>query len=273
MTIRVSVESARGCGFRKEGGLYLMGGDVWEPCDRLPIELHVCAACGHGIKPTRGWTWIEPGSMLGLEDVESAMITDCGNTNCGTCPVGGAIPERAGLLWIGGEFYRTTVDFQREAQSVGISRRITAVPKDFEVGRSWVFLAHREAIARRCVSCQGRGVHELLPEDVTDEDEGTLLGSGRVVIDCDDCRDGMEFAPAVFSAFIPTGIEKIVPADCSEEEADKLRKRGIEPVIVKRADEDVPLDFEDEPTCPKCGSNLSTPEDPGDLPTCPHCDA
>lgn len=252
MTIRISVEGARGCGYRKVGGLYLMGSGKMVKCGRLPRVLEVCPTCSHGIKPTRGWTWIEPGPIFGLDRDATTTdqffaLVDCGEDYCRTCPAGGGLPERAGLLWIGGQFYPTPAEFNREANSLGVSRRITAIPKDLVVGETWVFVAHREAIARRCVSCQGRGVHEILEED-RDGDEGTLLGSGRVVVDCDDCRDGIEFTPAIFSAFKPTGIEQVVAEDCSEEEADKLRKRGIEPVIVKRSDEDVDLDFEDEPT-------------------------
>ncbi len=152
------------------------------------------------------------------------------------------------MLWIGGQFYPTPADFNREANSVGVSRRITATPKDLVVGETWVYLAHREAIAKTCPACKGRGVFtvESDQEDIAGEEWATLLGSGEVVVDCaqDGCRDGMRFAPAIFSAFIPTAIEQVVAEVCSEEEAEKLRKRGIEPVIVKRADEDVELPIE-----------------------------
>ena len=34
----MAVEAKRGCGFRKVGGLYLVGGGFGIPCDRLPIR-------------------------------------------------------------------------------------------------------------------------------------------------------------------------------------------------------------------------------------------
>lgn len=40
-TVHTSVESARGCGFRKGGGIYLVSGGLSEPCPKLPIELKV----------------------------------------------------------------------------------------------------------------------------------------------------------------------------------------------------------------------------------------
>ena len=255
MSIRISIEGARGCGYRAVGGLYLMGGGKMVDCGRLPQALVICPTCSHGIKPTRGWTWIEPGPLFGLarmemiEDDQFAAIVDCGSEFCSSCPAGGGLPERAGLLWIGGQFYATPADFNREANSLGVSRRITAIPKDLVLGETWVFVAHREAIARRCQACDGRGVLDAGPGEelvnlVADETESTLLGDGRTLVDCEICRDGIEFTPAIFSAFKPTAIEKVVAEDCSDEEAEALRKRGIEPVIVRRADEDVELPME-----------------------------
>ena len=54
----MAVEARRGCGYRKVGGLYLMGGTGGMPCCKMPIPLHVCPTCHGGIKQTRGWSWI-----------------------------------------------------------------------------------------------------------------------------------------------------------------------------------------------------------------------
>ena len=52
----MSVEARRGCGYRKVGGLYLVGPKLEAGCGRLPL-VHVCPVCQSGIKQTRGWVW------------------------------------------------------------------------------------------------------------------------------------------------------------------------------------------------------------------------
>ncbi len=57
-------ESKRGCGYRKQGGLYLMAGGPSAECGKLPLELTVCPCCGAGIKPARGWTWVNAEALF-----------------------------------------------------------------------------------------------------------------------------------------------------------------------------------------------------------------
>jgi hypothetical protein len=214
-TARVSVEGKRGCGYRKKGGLYLMGDKPSAPCGRMPLELKVCPVCHSGIKPSRGWTWIRPKDLFGP--------SDCGNPYCLACPVGASPPEEGGLIWIGGQHYKTPADFLAEAARMGISRRLTAVPKRLEVGKTWVFLAHREAIRKPC-QC-------VLPE-----------AEGKGQKDCKSCKGkGYVGIPAIFSAFRPSHVEKVVERSTPEEECEKLRQRGIEPVIVEQAKEGAEL--------------------------------
>ena len=135
--IRVSRESARGCGFRKKGGLYLVAQGEWRGCGKLPLPLHVCPVCSSGIKPSRGWTWIN-GTVL-FADVKCKSLA----SQCSACPLSGPV-GRIGLLWIGGKFYNSPDAWTQEANERGVSRRIAAVPKDFKLGETWVALAHRE---------------------------------------------------------------------------------------------------------------------------------
>lgn len=44
-TVRTSVEGARGCGYRKAGGIYLVSGGIPRPCGKLPIPLTTCPTC------------------------------------------------------------------------------------------------------------------------------------------------------------------------------------------------------------------------------------
>ena len=196
-----SRESRRGCGFRKVGGLYLVAEFEGIACGRMPIPVGTCPTCGAGIKPSRGWTWID-GDALTAE----ARALPCRNEDCGGCPMdqGGAY-GRAGLIWIGEAFYPTPEDFQREAKAMGISRRIAAVPRGFEIGKTFVFLAHR------CV----------VP-DVTIEGNPA-------------------FGPGVFQIFVPTRIEIICDGTEPVEQIAEYEGRGLTPVKVIRIGEDQQL--------------------------------
>jgi hypothetical protein len=204
-SIRVSYESERGCGYRKKGGLYLVGGKLEQPCGKLPLPLHVCPTCGAGVKPTRGWQWIKPRALFSdavcaFASMEvAAPLALAGKSACRACVVGDCMPETAGLLWVGGAYYDTADAFSREAQAMGISRRIPALPKGFEPGKTVVYLAHRKVAFR-----VKAGVPTTLDQ------------------------------PAVFAAFIPRVVEYVVKGDETEEELDRLEKRGIELVDVKR---------------------------------------
>lgn len=209
-TVRTSVESARGCGYRKGGGLYLCSGELSEPCPKLPIALDVCPTCGAGVKPSRGWTWITVEPLLEPSKHGSARHNS-------VCPLGSKLDwsdgKRCGLIWIGEKFYPTVGSFQSEATSMGVSRRIRSVPRDFVLGETWVALAHRKAI--------------------------------REVIESREYEDVVEYTPAVFTFFLPTAIEYIVKGDETEEELDDLEARGFSLVKVVRA-EQTSLEDEDE---------------------------
>ena len=202
MTIRN--EGKRGCGFRKPGGTYLVTDGMSAACGRLPVPLDVCPCCGHGIKPARGWTWINPQKLFNVEP--------CAAAHCGSCPVSHP-PEKAGLIWIGEKFYKTTTKFTEEAARMGVSRRLKAVPKGFKIGETWVFLAHRKA-------------HPVFCECVKE---------GRADVNCETCKgNGRIMTPAIFHAFRPDRIEYILKGDETEEDIERMEKRGITPVRLIR---------------------------------------
>ena len=208
--MNTSFEAARGCGFRKVGGLYLVFDGPGEDCGKMPIPLWVCPTCGAGIKAARGWTWID-GDALAAEAREKACprkrkIGQKKSGDCGGCPMDQDAPfGRAVLIWIGESFYATPADFQREAKAKGISRRIAAVPRGFEIGKTFVFLAHRESVA---------GI---------DED-------GKAA-----------FFPGVFSIFRPTRIEIVCDGTESPEQIAEYEGRGLTPVRVVPIGVDNPL--------------------------------
>ena len=193
----MSVEAKRGCGFRKVGGLYLVGSGTGIPCNAIPMIVEACPVCDCGIKYSRGWRWVIPKPMF---EKQLKIVTGC-TLNCPAlrdCPF--QSEKREGLLWIGQRFY-TPEKFIEEANSLGISKRIATIPNGFEIGKTWVLLAHKQA---------GRNTFGVIK-------------------------------PAVFYVFKPTAIEKIVTQsdyDNNLEEMNKLRKRGITPVAVPDDDAD-----------------------------------
>jgi len=197
----MAIESKRGCGYRKVGGLYLCGGGSGIACDRLPFLLDVCPTCHAGIKQSRGWTWIDVAGLTG--GVHPNCVDDF------ACPFCMATSEmgKAGLLWIGERFYSTPRHFVAEADALGISRRIAAVPRNFKVGETWVLLAHPKA-----VECSGM------------------------------TADGFKMCqkPGIFRIFRPSRIEKIITESQSKDPAfmAELAKQNLSPVVVPDGDRD-----------------------------------
>jgi hypothetical protein len=178
MEIETRVEARRGCGWRKPGGLYLVADGIGDPCPLLPVPLVVCPACGCGIKPARGWTWIEPDTLLNPREH--------GHSDCPLNEPGG-MGERAGLLWIGGVFY-TPQEWVLEAHRMGVSRRIQAVPRGFVLGETWVAVAHRAVPAPdpwSSVTCPGvfylfrpQRIEYVVRGDESDDELDALLERG-----------------------------------------------------------------------------------------------
>lgn len=217
----MAVEAKRGCGFRKVGGLYMVGTGLGIPCDRLPIELNVCPCCGQGIKQGRGWQWVNTAQLVGgdhtvpcnhvfNETATGPAMVPCQCIKvCILCHNTQAI-GKAGLLWIGQQFYPTVDDFEREANTQGISRRIQAVPRGFEIGKSWVLFAHAKAIVKKQEGVLGK------PDTFT-----------------------TEYAPGIFRVWRPEKLERIYKeSDRNSEDVAADIKRGITPVFVPDNDPD-----------------------------------
>jgi hypothetical protein len=195
MSIQLRQDHKRGCGWRQPGGIYLVSDGVAVPCGKLPIPLTICPTCHHGIHPSRGWTWIDGGALIAGHPCEYEQMAE---RHClPFCVLREPPFGRVGLLWIGGQFY-TPREWMAEAQALGVSRRISAVPKDFKLGETWVFVAHREAIP----SPDGKG------------------------------------EPGVFHLFQPTAIEYVVKGTETEEKLAALERRGITPVRIERIGEE-----------------------------------
>lgn len=232
MTINtITNEAKRGCGYRKEGGLYLMSGGPEADCGKLPLALDRCPCCGAGIKFARGWTWVN-GKLLFADrkcSIAGSMPQVLGEGCCG-CVLGNP-PEKMGLVWVGEKFYPTPADFLKEGMAQGVSRRVNTIPHDFKLGETWILFAHMKAVTKTCPDCNGKGANA--------DHDAMLLGPGGVTVEvpCKKCEGTGEVkGPAIFGCFHPTRIEYIVKADDDEEKLAGLEKRGITLVKLVRTD-------------------------------------
>jgi len=248
----MAVEARRGCGYRKVGGLYLVSGGAGVPCDRLPIRLDVCPVCSHGFKQSRGWTWVDLFGLLGGDHTpcECRPIHDTVAGILGPCPLCQNVKQigKAGLLWIGEKFYKRPADFVSEGIAMGLSRRISAIPRNFKVGETWVLLAHPKAIGEPgtepCDVCGGGGELEEETEEHTPTDRGDEVRTVLSERQCDVCkgkgqRDVTVWVPGIFTLWKPSRIEKICKESERESEAiAKLIEQGMTPVFVPDDDPD-----------------------------------
>jgi hypothetical protein len=222
----MAIEAKRACGYRKVGGLYLMGGKLALPCCKMPILLDVCPTCHAGIKQSRGWQWIDIHPFI--------AATQCRLTTMQCVLEAPAIPPKVGLIWIGTAFYKTPADFANEAARMGVSRRIQSIPRGFRLGLDWVMFAHPHMRKIwRCAKCELPYVEaEVAPEVPGVEAD--------VLSECCLAELKQGWQGGVFCFFRPTAIEKIVTATQAkdEEEMDKLRERGITPFVVPDDDPD-----------------------------------
>lgn len=178
----------RGCGTRELGGMYLVGGGLSVSCDRLPFDIKRCKVCGGGFKQQRNFQWIDWDRYAGHHKGKCKCYEQCAICK----PAKG--DNNYGLLWVGKRYY-TPESFIKEAETVGISKRIPWVPKELTLGMTWVLLAHPMAGGK----------------DSEDND-----------------------IPAIFYAFRPTRVEKLVSEDTSEEKLNQFKRRGITPILVRK---------------------------------------
>ena len=235
------IEQIRGCGYRKVNALYLCGEYISVPCDRLPLPLTVCPVCGQGIKVSRGFTQINPYRLWGPHDETVLAFNEPPEIEM----LGGPIPvtkiictdrirpchvcdpqdEPAYIMLVGAGNYKNPDDFLDEAGSMGISKRIPFIPKDLELGRTIVYLAHPKACeVREPVALQ----QALSIVEQSETNQPRLLETEKI-----------EKAMGIFCAFIPKRVEKLCwQSEYTPENIEKHKKRGIELIPVPDGDPD-----------------------------------
>ena len=223
------LEKERRCGYRKVGKLYVIGEGVPAFCHRLPIPLTVCPVCGEGIKFARGWVRINPRKLFGTCKDGIVRCPKCGETMedrgnvwyCSSCELSFTkssekcicsedckvcYPQsKAYMLWVGEKFYPTPKDFVDEAIRMGISKVVPSIPKDFKIGKTYVYLAHRKAVK------------------MIVRDSNTLTGYT------------VKMHSGVFMCFKPTRFEMLVKKTDFEKDREKyieMEKKGVEIIVV-----------------------------------------
>ena len=204
----MSCETERECGYRKIGGLYLVGEPgLAAPCDRLPLAIVPCSTCGAEPRFTRSIAAINPKALWGhhaVADEPSGIHPQepgpCGETDAVCIP-----SEKGWLMWVGREY--TVESFRKEADLQGVSKRIHAIPKDLELGVDWVYLAKQR----------------LIP------------GSSQMWLP-GEAEERAGYGPGVFEVFRPTRVEKVVSDLSGQDTLDELYAQGVTPVTVSQGD-------------------------------------
>ena len=119
------------------------------------------------------------------------------------------VPIKYGLMFVGKKFY-TPEKFIKEAKKMGISKRIATIPKELELGKTWVLLAHMEA-----------------GEKLVDATEELTRGNKTIDGKCE------IKVPAIFYVFVPKRIVKLItPVEAKDKDlVENLEKRGITPLV------------------------------------------
>ena len=250
----MAVEAKRGCGYRKEGGLYLVGGGLSAPCDRMPYPLDRCKTCGGGIKFTRGPQWLQPDFFTPHDSLVAFRRETCLDESvCPVCVNGGPDASLSVLaddlfgphllLWIGRANY-TPESYLKESRELGVSRRIPAIPKGLVLGETWVLLAHLDAEPAKdpkvCARCgMSSSMHVGHPDFIFKGDGPVSLTiNGETHRPCENFQ-APKSSPGIFCAFVPRAVELILKeSDATPERLEKEAKRGVTVVTVPDGDKD-----------------------------------
>jgi len=196
------IEPRRGCGYRRVGVLYLVGSGLARPCPNMPLPIKPCPTCGYEPPFYRDYMWISKSYIIEMRNLYGNPEAE--DEGCPICDAENIDMERYGLMWVGRKFY-TPESFVEEALKMGVSKAIKRIPKGLVIGKTWVLLAHRDAVRL--------GV---------DEEGNPITESG------------------IFYAFRPLRIELLIyESEADDETLERLKERGITPVIVPDEEREV----------------------------------
>src|SRR3990167_818632 len=220
----MAAEAERGCGFRKLNATYVEGDPGGLSCGRLPVPLQSCPLCDHRPVFTRGIQRVTPTNVL-----HAAAECPRSQADCDRCPLGKVLQqETAALAWVGEKWY-SPASFTEEANRLGASKRVSKIPKWFEVGKTWMFLAHSRVFSEPCSECQGT------PTPL----EQAAAGRTHRSEDCPECDgEGTIWNPGIFYAFVPKRLVKILADNAHPRYIAQAEERGYTVLLVPASDPD-----------------------------------
>lgn len=197
-------------------------------CDGLPLELESCNCCGFTPQFSRNLQRIHPSYIIQATK-KNHRATDLKDfiRKCSCppmCPIcypellgepGSFIGQSGtkhetifsqayGLMFVGKRDY-TPRSFIREAERLGVCKRIPDVPKWLKLGETWVLLAHSEVPKVNLKHLKSNEMHMREPEKMK----------------------------AIFYAFKPQRIEMpIFKGQLTDKELEQLKVRGVTPVLL-----------------------------------------
>lgn len=207
----MAIEKKRGCGYRKVGGLYLVGEGRTFVCDSLPLQLFPCDCCGFDIPwPQRSFMWVKKRYFEKLSYVHRNNGECKCLPQCPICHPENNDQEKYGFMWVGKRHY-TPESFRLEAEERGACKRVNQIPKGLKLGETWVLLGHHE---------------------VPIYNKGTFGKNGLA-------KAEPEKKPAIFYGFKPVRVEMpIWKSKATKRRLKALEKQGITPVIIPDGDKD-----------------------------------
>jgi len=137
--IQTRVETPRLCGYRVEGGEYVVSQGKAIGCGKLPLST-LCKCCNDDIPFFRGTKMLWNHRFINVECRKETHCQSCQSVS---------IKQRVMIMWVGQKFYPTPNDFIEEAEKRGVSKRLNGnLPNEFVVGETFVFFGHRKAILK-----------------------------------------------------------------------------------------------------------------------------
>jgi len=223
---------ARGCGYRKAGGVYLVCDGSGYGCDALPVEMVPCHCCEFEVGQARSMQPISAGYMAYL--MRGHKCTEDPLFDCPACYFAKEYPKLKALIaslpldsderkeleleipkvfyimFVSKEFY-TPESFMEEARLQGVSKRVApnSLPKGFVVGVDWVFLAHGS-----------------VPFPAIDK-------SGQVL------KEDKRYTTGIFYAFKPSRLEVVLYKGVDSQLISDYEEAGYSVVLLEKNEENL----------------------------------